>query len=137
MIVLAVSSTPMVSTWIAVPVAAFAVVVIAAHMALMARSEMPASRRRIRTATGWLMLMTCPLAAFAFGIATPGRPTEFLLAFMGLAGLLCIIILLAAIDLANTRRLVRQNRDELMQQWSRYQREARSASSGSDGPRER
>lgn len=124
-------SGPLVPAWIALPLAGLVVLVLAAHMQAMARAEMPASRRRIRTATGWLMLVTTPLTGYAFGVASTADPRGFVLVWLTVAGLLAIIILLACLDILNSRRLERREGRALAAQLKEIQErlleEARAA----------
>jgi len=127
--------------------AAFAAVVIAGHlMALQEatrRGDVPPSRWRIRAANGSVMLMTVPLIAYAFGIATPDRPGMFMLAWTAVTGLLAIILLLAAIDMFNTWRMLtaqhRRDRGKLREARQALIREAvaLARSKRSDGNSER
>lgn len=88
------------------PVAVVAIVVLGAHVVSVSRSDMPASRRRIRMANGMLMMFAAPLAAYAFGFADPEtHQREFALAWMLVAGLLVLIIAVAVLDVVNTFRL--------------------------------
>lgn len=114
-------SGPLVPAWIALPLAGLVVLILAAHMQAMARADMPASRRRIRTATGWLMLITTPLTGYAFGVASAADPRGFVLIWLTVAGLLAIIILLACLDILNSRRLERREGRALAQQLKEIQ----------------
>lgn len=131
-------SGPLVPAWIALPLAGVVVLILGAHMHAMARSEMPASRRRIRTATGWVMLITTPLTGYAFGVTSPSDPRGFLLVWLTVAGLLAIIIFLACIDILNSRRLERSEAKELARQMKeiqdRVRDQARAAGAGKTLP---
>lgn len=100
---------PIAPAWAVLPTAMIALVIVAGHMQAMweagRRGLVPPSRVRIRTVNGFVMMVTTCLAAYSFGIVTPGRPGMFLLAWSAVAGLLAIIILLALIDVLNTARL--------------------------------
>ena len=106
--------SPIAPPWIVLPMGALAAITIAGHlMALreaLRRADVPPSRWRIRACNGMVMLMTVPLAAYAFGIAPPARPAPFMLAWTGVTGLLAIILLLASIDMLNTWRLLNRQR---------------------------
>jgi len=110
-------SGPLVSAWVAMPAGALVIVLLAAHMRALSVAAMPESRRRIRTANGWVMLLATPVTAYAFGMATPADPRVFILSWLAVAGLLAIVLLLAGIDIVNTGRLNvgerRQMRDRL------------------------
>lgn len=88
------------------PVAIVALMVLGSHVVSVARSDMPASRRRIRMSNGLLMMFAVPIAAFAFGFAEPEtQQREFALAWMMVAGLLVLVIAIAVLDVINTFRL--------------------------------
>lgn len=88
------------------PVAILALLVLGAHVVSVSRSDMPASRRRIRMANGMLMMFSVPIAAYAFGFASPEtQQREFALAWMMVAGLLVLIVAIAVLDVINTFRL--------------------------------
>jgi uncharacterized membrane protein YozB (DUF420 family) len=111
--------------WIVVPVAAAAMLVLAAHVLALQQTPMPPRRRRIRTANGLLMMLVSSLLAYALGVApTVGNPTTnpeaartFLLVWSMIMSLLAVIIGLAALDVAHTARLAlgvrRKLRDDL------------------------
>jgi len=106
------------------PVAILALLVLAAHVVSVSRSTMPASRRRIRMSNGMLMMFSIPIAAYAFGFASPEtQPREFALAWMMVAGLLVLIVAIAVLDVVNTFRLHVPERAQMR----RELREARSA----------
>ncbi len=109
-----VGSGPVAPAWLIVPLAILAMLVIAAHVLLLPKVEMPDSRRRIRTANGMLMLFTTPIFAYALSIANPAVDQRaFVLSWMMVAGLLVIILLVAMFDMANTFRLHRIHLREL------------------------
>lgn len=89
--------------------AAVALLIIAGHMQAMWEAArqglMPASRVRIRTVNGFVMMITTCLAAYGFGIVTPSRAGMFVLAWTAVAGLIAIVVMLAVIDVLNTARL--------------------------------
>lgn len=108
-------SGPLISAWVAMPVGAVVVVLLAVHMRALAVAEMPESRRRIRTANGWMMLLATPVTAYAFGLASPSDPRVFLLSWLAVAGLLAIVLFLAGIDILNTGRISLDDRQNLRQ----------------------
>lgn len=122
---------PLVPAWLSLPLAGLVVLIIATHMHALARSSIAPSRKRIRTATGWLMLVTAPLTGYAFGVASPADPRGFVLVWLTVAGLLGIIILLACIDILNSGRLRRARMQEMTRQMrevqTHMQEEARAA----------
>ncbi len=96
-------------TWAVMPMAAVTLLVVSAHLLVLARAQMPPSRKRIRTANGLVMMIALPIGAFALGLADPGaNPRPFVLSWTLTAGLLTIILALAVLDLANSWRLHRR-----------------------------
>lgn len=98
--------------WIVVPLAVVAILATAAHIIALREAPpgaLPESRRRIRIATGWVIMGAIPLTAYAFGIADPGKPGVYTIVWMSVIGLLGAIVLLAMLDGFNTVRL---HRDE-------------------------
>lgn len=141
---LANSSGPLLTPWIVMPVAGVLLIAIGAHLNALASAPMPASRRRIRVVNGWLMLLTTPLAAYAFAMATPSNTRLFVLIWLAVVGLIGIIVMLAVMDLLNTQRLYRSVQRELKQEIKGLQREVvatvqselRNGSQGGREPRE-
>lgn len=111
MIVLA--SGPILSAWIGVPLGLLTLVLVAAHVALLSRVEMPESRRRIRRVNGWIMLVTVPTAVYAFCVASPAGPRAFALSWMAVLGFVAIVLMLACLDILNTLRLHRAEQREI------------------------
>ncbi|MBN8599264.1 MAG: hypothetical protein J0L78_16445 [Planctomycetes bacterium] len=107
------SSTPLLPAWVVLPVAALMLLVVAVHLLLMLKSEMPASRKRIRTLNGWIMLFLVPVGAAAFGIVSPGEPRLFVLTWSIVIAMLLLLIGLAVLDMVNTTRLYQRERDSL------------------------
>lgn len=72
---------------------------------------MPASRRRIRTASGLLMMVVAPLLAHAISTG-PGtdQPRPMAVLWLVILFMLCMVVGLAALDLLNTLRLSRHGR---------------------------
>jgi len=117
------STDPLAPWWIVLPLALVAMVTIASHLIwIRGADEVMESRRRIRTANDVVMLVTIPLLAYAFGLATPAESRVFALVWMACVGLLLVIVLLAFIDSANSllvnarqrRRLREDRRTELV-----------------------
>lgn len=99
---------PLVPTWLAVTMATFMLLSLMVHMAWIRRSDMPSSRKRIRTVNGWLMLAAIPLLAYAFGIAIPSQARSFVLVWAASVGLIGIIVMLAMLDMLNNWRIHRR-----------------------------
>ncbi|MBX3410767.1 MAG: hypothetical protein KF859_12895 [Phycisphaeraceae bacterium] len=107
------SAKPIAPMWLAGPVAALAFIVVALHLVSLRRAEMPASRRRIRLATGSLMIVTIPLLLYAFAVVTPGETRPFTLAWVGVVAMILLVLVLAVLDLFNTWRLGNSERMRL------------------------
>lgn len=103
----------LVSAWVAVPVAAALMFMIAGHVLALQRasSELPASRRRIRTANGLVMLVLAPLLAYALSNG-PGtdQPRPMAALWLLILSMLVMVVGLAAMDVLNTVRLARAAR---------------------------
>ncbi len=122
------TSAALLPAWLVVPIAAAAVLVLAAHVMAIQQEPMPARRRRIRTANGLLMMLVSSLLAYALGVApSVGNPTTnpdaartFLLVWSAIMSLLAVVIGLAALDVAHTASLAvgvrRKLREELRTQ---------------------
>lgn len=128
------SSGPMLTPWIVMPIAAVLLIVIGTHLNSLASAPMPASRRRIRVVNGWLMLLTTPLAAYAFAMAAPSNTRLFVLVWLAVVGLIGIIVMLALMDLLNTQRLYRGVRRELNREIKGLQSEAVANAQGNTRP---
>lgn len=136
------SDEPLMPAWIAIPIAMCAIVVVAAHVASMYRaSDMPPSRRRIRIANAWLMVIAIPLLAFAVSIISPARHRTFILVWSAAAVLVFLVLTVALIDMLNNHRLYAKSRRDLREQFERAKREvasemkrAAALSQGSNNP---
>lgn len=95
---------PILPAWLTVPLAGLTLLVLAVHVLLLHRSAIEPRRRRIRIANGLLMMVTTPLIAYGFSIATPSPQTagNFVLAWTAIPALLFIIIMLGLFDVLNT-----------------------------------
>lgn len=114
---------PLLPVWIAMPLAILAIVVVAAHVASMYRSgEIPPSRRRIRVANAWLMVVAIPLLACAVSVVTPARQRAFVLVWLAAIGLVLMILVVALIDVLNNHRLHARSRRALRQEFERARR---------------
>lgn len=107
------SFAPLVTPWVVVPLAVAVLLLLGAHVHLTARICVPESRRRIRMVNGVLMMMIVPVAAYALAIVPPASQRPFVLAWMLVAGLLCIVLALAIVDALNTMRLHAHDKREL------------------------
>lgn len=103
-----------VSPWVALPLAAIALVLIAWHSTGLDGDTMPASRRRIRQANAWVMMLGVPLFAIGVSIVNENRsPRAFVLVWLVTSMLLILCVLLAVIDALNTWRLASHERRHL------------------------
>jgi uncharacterized membrane protein len=101
---------PVAPGWLVFPVATVAMLAVAGHWLALARSSMPESRKRIRSACGVVMLLAIPILAYAFGVADAADHRRFVLAWMLACGLLLIVVLLAIADVVNNVRIARRER---------------------------
>lgn len=112
--------SPVAPAWAVFPLAFIAMIAVAAYILALrdARQlpEMPASRRRIRLASAWTTLLTIPVLAVGFAVVTPATPRWFLLIWVAGVGLLGIIVMLSAIDLADSARIQRAERRALLRE---------------------
>lgn len=94
--------------WLVIPVTLALMVIVASAIVSAAKATNPSSRRRIRLANGWVMLLTMPLAAAGFSlIDSSAQPRLFVKVWILTIGLICISIVLAILDMLNTARLAR------------------------------
>ena len=103
----------LVPIWISAPLAMLTLVVIAGHLIAMRSADMPESRKRIRTANGWLMLITTPVLAIAFSLVSSSNPRQFALVWAIAILLLGMVLVMAFVDIGNNMRLARQNQQRL------------------------
>jgi phosphatidylglycerophosphate synthase len=109
-------SGPIIAWWISVPLAGLLMAVIVAHVMSLQRPEVPASRRRIRSAAGVLMLLLTPLLAFALSHPIASRPRSMAIAWLGVVVLLAVIVGLAWLDAFNNLRLYRKAKRLLLEE---------------------
>ena len=101
--------------WFVIPLAAVVMLIVAAAITSAAKHTTPASRRRIRIANGWVMLLITPLAAFGFGlIDSSAQPRLFVKVWILVIGLLCITVALAILDMINTARIAKISNQRLL-----------------------
>ncbi|MFZ4573820.1 MAG: hypothetical protein ACOYN0_05445 [Phycisphaerales bacterium] len=114
MILLLAAKGPIAPAWAMVPVGFVALVVIGLHVLHLMRSDMPPSRRRIRIATGLLMMFTCPLFVAAMSLIDPGTQQK-LFAMTGILtmSLVTLVFGLACFDMLNNVRLYRAEQREI------------------------
>lgn len=112
------STSPLAPAWLVLPMAVITLLVLAAHMHAMhaPTTPVPRARRTIRSINAGLMLVTVPVLAYAFGIATPAKAHAFALAWTGAIVMLCLVILVALADVFNTWRMHASERAQLRDQ---------------------
>jgi len=103
--------SPALSPWIILPLTLASMLIVSAHVTLTQASDAPASRKRLRVANGWIMLITLPLLAAGVSLIAPERdPRLFVLTWTVVVLLVTVSVVIAAADVANTLRLVRRDR---------------------------
>lgn len=111
--------------WLVLPIGGVMLIILAAHISATEERTTPQSRRRIRVANGWIMLMLAPLLSAGFGIVSPStHPRAFALVWIAVILLLLVVILLALMDIANTIRLAMHARRQFDQAAQRLGAEA-------------
>ncbi len=97
------------------PLAGVTMLVVAGHLLAMraARERIPASRYRIRSVNGGMMLALVPMLACAFAVVSPDDQKLFVLVWLSSAGLMGIVVVLAMIDGLNNLRLARREAERL------------------------
>jgi hypothetical protein len=121
--------------WLVLPLAALALLATAAHIIALReapKGALPESRRRIRIATGWVIMAAIPLTAYAFGIATPSSVGTYMTVWMAVTALIGAILMLAMLDALNTMRLHRADARRLRDEFRRIHGEGPGARSGGD-----
>lgn len=107
---------PLAPLWIIGPMGIVAMLILGGHVHLTARICEPESRRRIRMATGMLGMTAVPIATAALSLIPPANQRLFAVAWMLVAGLIIIVLLLAFLDMLNTFRLYADARKTLRRQ---------------------
>ncbi len=111
--------------WAVLPLGVVTMLIIARHVMLLQDAPMPASRRRIRTANGLLMMGVTALLVYGLGVMRTG-PTAaasinevraFVTVWSVIAGLMPIVIGLAMLDAMNNVRLHVAERRGLREQF--------------------
>ena len=102
------SYSGMLPAWFVLPATAVVMLIVAAAITAAAKYTTPGSRRRIRIANGWVMLLTTPLAATGFTLIDSNtQPRLFFQIWILTIGLISISVTLAILDMVNTARLAR------------------------------
>ncbi|MFG0276270.1 MAG: hypothetical protein ACF8QF_14565 [Phycisphaerales bacterium] len=124
--------------WGVLPLTALMMLVVAGHIEVTRVATRPESRRRIRIANGWVMLVTLPLLASGFSLLDPDTQRRtFVLVWVAAVWLLGVSLLLAIADVFNTIRVTRKEREqlrhgfeELTRDIARLRREGRHTNEG-------
>ncbi|MDI1289724.1 MAG: hypothetical protein PSX37_07235 [bacterium] len=99
---------PLAPAIIVFPFAIIVLLVLAVHAAVLFRTDMPPSRKRIRLANAALMLFTTPVIAYGFGWIDPAvHKRPFVVTWTLVAGLVVLILFLALFDAVNNLRIQR------------------------------
>lgn len=122
--------------WVSGPLAMLTLVVVAAHLIAMRGAAMPESRKRIRTANGWLILITAPVLAIAFSVVSPQQPRQFAMVWAVAMLLIAMVLIMAFVDMANNLRLARRHRQQLKKDLGHHLRST-LATDAKDGRGER
>ncbi len=112
---------PIAPLWLVLPLAGIALIVQAGYLIALKelpKGRIPPSRKRIRTATGWMSMFAIPLSAYGFGFSSTNDPRTFAIVWMLVIGLIFMILILAGLDAINTMRLHRQSSHDLQSQWA-------------------
>lgn len=96
--------------WLVLPVAGIMMLAVAAHIGVAEKRTEPASRRRIRIANGWVMLLAIPLLAIGFGVVSAASQRVFVMVWLAAFVLVALSVCLALLDMLNTLRIVRRTR---------------------------
>ncbi len=115
-----ITDTPILPIILVAPVAAALLLAVGGHMMATRRAPMPESRRRIRIANAWLMLLAVPLTAYAFGVLRDADPRRFVLIWTAVAGLVGLVIAVAVVDMLNTIRLAAASRNRFRSQFKAF-----------------
>ena len=128
-------TAPILPFWLVGPIAGVTMILLAGHLLALrgARATMPASRHRIRTVNGGIMLVAVPMLCSAFSVISPGDARAFTLIWFACIGLLGIIVTLAALDAVNNTRLMVLDRRRLREELGRSIREGEARGHGKPG----
>lgn len=124
----------------AILLAGVGMVLTAGYVLAIQRDDVPASRRRIRTASGVLLMILMGLLAWASGVVPVADRRVFVLAWLLVVIVLGAVIALAMADILNNLRLGQIERRartrELADQRASDPRAGKSAdrASGQEGP---
>ncbi|MEO1716059.1 MAG: hypothetical protein AAFR76_03010, partial [Planctomycetota bacterium] len=81
--------------WVLVPPAAIMMLVLAGYIQALRESDVPESRRKIRTASSLVMIVLQPLLVYLFGIGGAHQPRPFVFTAALVLGLVALLVILA------------------------------------------
>lgn len=96
---------PVAPAWLVLSIASLILLAVTIYTVAIQRSQMPASRRRIRTANGVMMFVLISFLSYALLLPVETSHRVFVLTWMGVIGLVAVTFLLALLDMLNTARL--------------------------------
>ncbi len=120
------SAEPILPVWLVLPLASLTLIVLGAHLQWMHQADMPGSRRRIRTASNLVSMLTVPLIAAGFALVNPDDHRLFVMVWLAIVGLLGVIVILAGVDMLNNLRIHAMERRHIRTEIRRLQGEMRS-----------
>jgi hypothetical protein len=104
---------PLVTPWIAIPLAAVAMVLYAGHTLAMQRADIPQARRKVRSALNVLSMFVVAGVAYGSSVADTANRKAFVLCWLLVVGLVGVSLVLALVDVIITVKLtVRERREE-------------------------
>lgn len=120
------SGGPVLPAYVTAPICVALLAAVIVHLVYLAPRVRPPSRRRIRSASGLVLVVAIPLVFVGFSVIAPGRrPGIWALTWIAASGLTALAAMLAVLDVVNTIRLHRRSRrslrgelDRLRSQWS-------------------
>ena len=96
--------------WVLVPPAAIMMLVLAGYIQALRESDVPESRRKIRTASSLVMIVLQPLLVYLFGIGGAHQPRPFVFTAALVLGLVALLVILAIMDAINNTKIAAQQR---------------------------
>ncbi|MBX3357716.1 MAG: hypothetical protein KF745_04735 [Phycisphaeraceae bacterium] len=130
---MAASTTPLLPALLVVPLACALMMAIAAHVLVLPKSDMPASRRRLRTTNGLVMMFVTALMGYALCVVTTSQPQVFVIVWTSIVFLLGVVVCLALLDVMNTWRIAAAARRRLRQELAQRMPGAKAGRTGGDG----
>jgi hypothetical protein len=112
--------------WFVLPLASLTLVVLGVHLQWMHQADMPGSRRRIRTASNLVSMLTVPLIAAGFALINPNDHRVFVMVWLAIVGLLGVVVVLAGVDMLNNLRIHSKERHQVRSEIRQLQGEMRT-----------